>query len=682
MTWWNAAPELLLGVAWMLLPGIAFAGALRLRGLVVAFVAPPVSVGMLAGWGVILDLIGVRWTRASVLAAVVVTVVAAYGLRRLVEVRAARTAARHGRGVISHPQDRLPTTLTAVGAMVGTAFAVAPVAGAMGRPDLPAQFWDVVFHLNATRYVLDSGSASSLYLGAVNDQVSQGFAFYPAGWHSMASMITVDSVVISSNVMVLATVMAFVLGVAALARAVLPGNRYLGLFASLAAAASMSFPASFTVGGGIWPSLLSVALVPAAVAAGVMVLRRQQPQRAAWVLVTIAALGGVATAQPSGALTFATVLTPFVLARAGGVVMDRVRSVGLAGLARWLPGAAAVAGAVGWCGLWLVVWRVFAGTVHDDTWRGTQGFWTGVLDGVRDSPGLQEGASGLIHSGMVVLLVSGVVVALATRGARWLVPALAGLLLLVGISEASNSLLWVAMPWFAGPNRLLGGVPVVSTLLTGLTLSGLVTGAVWVLRRNRRTAARADAGRDAAQMPRPEHCRLAGVAIATVVAVAFVGVTDGLRAGERTTRNAAPYTGMLALPDGNIADADELAMIERLRGRLEPGVSMIGDPFRGFGLAYAISDVPVVFAHLGGRWSPEARFLARNLYRIHEDPEVCAALDRLNVGYLYTDEVVYLPWHGGRAQFDGIPVDPPQPGFELIEQGGRARVWRITACGA
>ncbi len=686
MSWWSAAPELVLATLWLMIPGLALAWSVGVRGLTGVLVAPAVSVGLLAGWAVVLSLVGIRWTALNVAVAVALTVVAAFAVRRAAELRGRGRTPGHG----ARPPvavggtaraDRTTAWLTAVGAVVGALFSAVPVAVAMGRPDLPAQFWDVVFHLNATRYVLESGDASSLTVGAVNDQVATGHVFYPAGWHAVASLSTTESVVVSSNALVLVVVgLVFSLGLAAFARAVLPDSRYLGLFAPLAGAAVLSFPAGLTAGGGIWPSVLSTALVPAAVSCGVVVLRRSQPGRLAWTVLLLGALGGVATAQPSGLLTFAAVLSPLVLARCVAVVREAVCD--RSGAARALTAVGATAGAVAWTGFWWLVWRMFAAQVADDKWRGTAGFWQGVRAGILDSPSLQVDGSMPVRAVMLALLAVGVLVALATRGTRWLVPALAALLALAGLSEADNSLLWVVMPWFSGPNRLLGGVPVVSALVTGLALAAIAQGLVRLARPLVRGTGVSDGGADGkrGRSWRPSSPSVVATAAAVVVALGFVAASDGLRAREHTILNEPPYKGMLALEDGNLADADELAMIERLRGQLEPGALMIGDPFRGSGLAYAISGVPVVFPHLGGRWSPDARFLALHLMDIHQDPEVCAAIGRLGVGYLYTDAIVYLPWHGDRVAFDGIPVDPPQPGFELIDRGGHAAVWRITAC--
>ena len=58
----------------------------------------------------------------------------------------------------------------------------------VGSPEHPSQVFDNVFHLNAIRFILDTGNASSLSLASIQG-VSGLDAVYPAAWHSFAALL-------------------------------------------------------------------------------------------------------------------------------------------------------------------------------------------------------------------------------------------------------------------------------------------------------------------------------------------------------------------------------------------------------------------------------------------------------------------------------------------------------------
>ncbi|WP_179950949.1 DUF6541 family protein [Xylanimonas oleitrophica] len=653
MSWGSAADELVLAALWAVGPGALLALAVGLRREWVLFAAPLLSVALLAAWPVLLGAAGVPWGRGVAVAVTVLTAAASAGVRVAAARRSsARAAGRHARAAAARRDPRRdvlrPVVMAAAlaGAAVWTAV---PFMQGMGRPDRMPQTWDAVFHLNAARWVLDHGDASSLALGGMTSPVT-GSGFYPAAWHTLVALSTTSSVVVSTNAVVIVVAgLVWPLGVAALARATLPRWSWFPPVAAVVSVGFTAFPTGLVTWGTVWPNALAYALVPGTVA---VTMRALAPGRgrAAAALTAVAGTGAIALSQPSALLVYASIATFPVLTAFGRTLVRGTP----------LQRAAALGGMVVWSGGWLVVWRTFASAIRTTAWHGSAGFTTGALSALGDryAPTPPE-------TGVVALVVVGVLVSFAVRGARWVPLALAGLLALVGVAQQESAWSWWVHPFFADPARLSGAVPLVSALLVALAVCGCAVGLGRLV---------GGAGR------RPR-----GAVLGAVTALALLGavvVTGGLQQADRSGVLRAYYVDAAApeLPD-SLVSPGEMEMLERLGEELGPGQVLLGSPFSGAALAYAVADVDVVFPHMRGAWSPAARFLGQHFGSIGEDPRVCDAVRELGVGYYYADTDVYFPTHRDHALYEGLTPDVPSDGFELVDSGDTAAVYRITACG-
>lgn len=645
MSWFAAADEIALAVAWTFLPGLLVGRALGLRGSWPLFGAAPISLGVLALWPIVLAPLGIPWNRLSALVCVLVTAALA-AVVGLVVRRRSRVAdeerARFGPG--------LWWTVAGVAAasMVG---ALAVLRG-IGEPDLPAQTWDTVFHLNAVRLAIDTGNASSLYLGIVANPAG-GATIYPAAWHSVVALTTTSSIVVASNaVSLVIAALVWPLALAAAARALFPTWPWLGLTVPLAGSAFSAFPASLLAIGVLWPNALGYALVWPTVALTFLCARRVcdaahshghwAPYAVAVVLCGI----GVALSQPNAALVYAIIVTPMLVPE-----LVRIRRA-LPGRRRVLPAVFAV--------LWLLFWAAaFAASAwHIPVWeRGvTDSFLRGVAWAVGD------GALGTGDWSIVLALLTLVGAAAAAVKRRWgFLVALVLLLVLAGLSVSQT---WpeVLRPWYGEQLRLLAAAAVAVAVAAGV---GMAVPAALI-----------------ARWVRDDRWRRV-VASATVLAVAAAtfAATGALRQRGREAPLRWYHQEALTNTD-YFFSRDELALVERLDEVLPDGSLVLGDPFSGSSLLWAISDVPVVFPHMRGGWTADARFLARHFRDIGTDPEVCAAVNRLGVTHLYVDRYVFWPDNIAHDLYTGIPRYAPTPtGFTLVDSGGTARVYRIDECG-
>lgn len=671
MSWWSAADEALLVAFWLFVPGTALAWAMRVRGLTAVLVAPAVSVGGLAVWAVLLGALGAPFTQPTMLLAIVATAGATVGIRRLAA-RMAMTGGAHRAASRTSPPARLAAMYAGAGVVVGGLLGAIPVMRGMVRPDLVPQAADTVFHLNAVRLILHTANASTLAVGQLTTPGHE--SFYPSAWHGVVALSTTGSVVVSSNLMVVAIAgLVFPAALAALARASSPGRLGVALLAPVVGAGFLAFPAQLFSWGALWPNALALALVPAAVAGTVKVLRSRTPgEKAAWTVLTLAGLAGVALSQPNAMLTYGIVATPLVLSQALRASMRRGR-VDARPLRRLAGLLWPVLAAVVWCVVWLRVLELMNGQLRTLTRTWYSGFWHGIWIALTDSgarmpdtaPALAE--MQIFHGSAFVGVVAaaGTVCVLFRRESRWLVGSLAGLLLFAGFAD-SVGLHHLTDAWFSDLFRLRATVPLASALVIAHGLDAVARAVTGAARRARPRAAATPA--------------LAG-AVVIVVALAAVAVTGGMRAGVREEIVRHRYVELAVEGRGARTTPPEQAMIAQLRDEVTPGGVVLGNPDNGSALVSAIADVSVVFPTANGRWSADALYVGAHFDQIHSDPEVCAALDRLGVRYFYADPDVTPPPGGVPGPFAGLGGTAPQPGFDLVAEGGTARVYRITACG-
>ena len=83
-SWFEAVPAFALALLILALPGVAVLMALRIRGLMALFLAPAVSVSVLAVSAVVAPLIHLPWGIPVVLLGTAVATVAAWVARRLI----------------------------------------------------------------------------------------------------------------------------------------------------------------------------------------------------------------------------------------------------------------------------------------------------------------------------------------------------------------------------------------------------------------------------------------------------------------------------------------------------------------------------------------------------------------------------------------------------------------------
>ncbi|WP_432486782.1 DUF6541 family protein [Kineococcus sp. SYSU DK018] len=650
--WLAALPVLALAVAVVLAPGLAVGWALRLRGVLLVTAAPALTVAVLGACSLATPLAGVRWGLGPLAAGTLLAAGAAALAGRLAPRLLRR---RLPAPVPAPPQARAVAALLA-GTAVATALAVATAVRGLGRPDVVSQAFDTIFHLNAVRRVLDTGSASPFDVAGLTSPQSGGF--YPSAWHGLAALVAgPTSPVLASNALVAVVPgVVWALSAGLLVRAVLGPRPLPLLLAPVLAQGFVAFP-WYVDRGGLWPFVLGTALVPAvlgglALAAG----GRGEPgppvpgERPRALVVAAAAAAGCALAHP-GAFFVVLLLTavlavvsvlPALLLPWGGA-----RQHGVVLLVAALTVLVA-AGAV------VVAWPSLRGMATAD-WPATRSVARAVAEALRGAPA-SSGAGWLV--GALVLL--GAVRACTRVRWRWLAVGHVVVAALDVLAASVDSPLSSALtaPWYNDRGRLAASLPVTGTALA-------VLGTCW-------------AGAAAARAARtPARARRAAGVVAVLVALgaAVPQVRGNAAQLAKSNVDAAEH------PRNSLVTLAEQRFLEQLDRYVPEGDVVAGTPWDGSGFAYALSGVEVLYPHLRGDYPDDWVFLADHLQDAGVDPAVCPVLERHRVRWVLDDGPLWRPPRLEPAGYTAFRAFQGRPGFEPVASGGGAVLYRITACG-
>lgn len=721
----------------LLVPGLLVGRAAGLKGLLWTAAAPALSVGVVALSAVAAAAAGQRWGLLPVAVGTAVAVVVALpvgvlsgslaGARRRAERRRAHRAGRSQPGplgLLGIGQRDLAVGLAAAGGLVaGGVLAGRRLLSALWAPTAVSQSFDAVFHLNAVRWVLDTGDGSSLHLGRLTSP-GASTAFYPAGWHdvvSLAAGATGAGVDVASNATaVVVALVVWPLAVVGLVRVVV-GRRPLAVAAAGASTAAFtSMPVSPLEWGVLYPTLLTTSLLPGSLALLVVAADRVRPVRlrTGAVLVAAGTMPGLALAQPSGGFALAALALPLgvslLLATTRGWWRAGARLPAVA-----LPVAAAVLGYAVWRTVTTMSWVVSAAVTP---WKPEVGPWAAVKQAVLFE---QLSRTELVRPALWVaaaLVLAGLLVVAGRRRLRWA----AGSHLLV---SALFVLAWgVGAPWtrvYTGfwfndayrisPLAVVSGVVLASAAVALLppavrrawrqlrrTAAGLplrneqavlaarTTAPTAVPATGRRSALRAtvpetplpplaeprpvrDRGRRravpvvrAASSRRWALVSTGGAALAVVVVLAGArgpGCTATYRALYENSVSAAPATlDAQGHPLSDLLDRDERTLLDRVDAEVPVGVEVAGNPWNGSAFVYALADRATPFPHLVSKFEadPDRVVVAARLSAAATDPTVCPAVRALHLGYVLDFGTAYL-WGGDDAR---AGRDKRYPGLE------------------
>lgn len=656
MTWLGFLPVVLVAVLLMYLPGAAIAACLKFRLGPVLGTAPLHSTAAAGLAGVIAGIFGVPWNVVPYFAMCVVLA----GLSLLLTRNIAWPAAKFSwRGWLPYL-----AVIIALGCITWR------LTQLIGSPGNPAQVFDNVFHLNAVRFILDTGNASSLTLASLQG-VSGLDAVYPAAWHSMAALIVqstgVDIPTSQNALNLVISAVIWPVSCLFLVAATISRRPAALILASIVATAQVAFPYLMIVWGPLFPYALAVSMLPAAITAVLAIgglTQSQSGPRIAWAASLILATAGLAFAHTSSINTLLAITSPVLLF----LWWQRAKRLSPWRHPCFRQGLFALVTVLA-LGMMAVSWLKLRPALYDN-WGPTVKPGAALGEVLTASP-MQLAIPAVVVS---VLSVSGLYVVFQNRKHLWLAASYSVVAALYIVAAAAPTGVIrdvVVGTWYQDTYRLAALLPLFATPLAvvgGLHLWDLwrkSQAATWIISGlERRFAALQGRG--------PSLVAASAVVVVTLLAT-FVGPTSHYISGASTVYTFDAQSGMLT--------PDERALLERVPDHVPPGSVIADNPWNGSSLAYAYADRRVLTAHLFAGKDPDRSVIDERLKFEPSDPEVCDALRRTDVEYVLDFGSNYMIDLDGAKDFPGVTDIGDTAGFELLDsEGSSAKLYRITSC--
>jgi hypothetical protein len=636
LDWAAQASVLLTTLLIVFVPGVLALTGLGLRGLALVASAPLFSTLVVAACAVVAGWIGVAWTPLTCVVAVVVVSAIAWGLGRILGRRPYEPSTNRSRAIL-------------VGALVIAAVMTAwRLAAYVGAPDAISQTNDAVFHMNAVRFIIETGDASSLHVSSVIG----GTGFYPAAWHAIVSLVVLcsgASIPVAANTVTLVIgAVIWPLGIAWLAR-LMSHSGAVAAYAAVLAGVMQNFPLLMFQWGVLFPNALSTALIPAAIGL-VLVLptwnreasRVQKVIRT--VLVVLVAAGALAVSQPAALLPWGAICAVWLTFRLLTAASARPS---------WLRWASVL---VVWVGL-AAVWVVLSRSTSGSHWPFFRDRLEALLDivvnsHVRFAPQI----------GISVLMLIGIVVVVRRGDLRWIAVSWAGisavywLVAAVGNKTVRDVVLGA---WYADPYRIAAVVPVLVVPLAAIGVDALIRAL-------------------SARMPGRTRAVVVS-AVGTLAILAMILVLVRPTPLPSIVSQNYDYESRYASSEDTFLSDDERSLLEELEDLVEPGARVIGNPSTGSGFGYFFSGVDVYPRTWAPPSGPGWQVLAQGLRDAADDPAVCSALEEFGAPKYVLDFGLGSA-RPGRWEMPGMTEFEGQTGFQRIAEEGDASLWRITAC--
>ncbi|THJ65957.1 hypothetical protein E8P82_09935 [Arthrobacter echini] len=529
-----------------------------------------------------------------------------------------------------------------------------------GSPSNLAQRYDNVYHLNAVRWVLEQGDASTLTLGRILNPTAD-IAVYPAAWHGFAALIvdvTNQPIPVAVNALnIVIASLVWPVGVMLLARIVFGAQAVLIALTGVFSAGFTAFPIGLIDFGPLYPNLLSYAVLPAALALAILMLKvrpRDDNTYGVILLAFLTAIIALMFAQPNGFTALLALSLPVAIfswfrwVRAG---LSRRGGRGI--LLPLLIAALFVTG-------FIVTWRALL--IGYDTWQPFTRYASAIGQAITSAPH-ERGVPVVI----AVCTAVGLIRLIRDGGYGWLLGLYGVVVALYAVSAAEprGALRYVVVgSWYQDPQRLASLLPLPTVLIAAFGASGIL---LWLW----------------ARLLSVSSAPSRGLKVAAGTVVALVAVLGGLGSQRGPIDEMVAESRQNHTWEGNptILSLDELALLERLDDEVPEDAVIAVNPWNGGALAYAISGRAVTQYHMSSRpLPPDLSVLAQNLDDARYRSEACAIAREERVEYVLDFGDFYLldlPEAENYPAFDDI--DDPSA-LELVDEEGDARLYRVASC--
>ncbi len=663
VSWWSTVPLLAAAVAIFFVPGGVIAWASRVRGFALVALAPALTVTAASMAAITLPYLGLQWSVFAVLGFSLV--LAAVGLLL------SHGTARRWPGPGQRQYRRSVPVGEAIAVGLGALLVGGRLVYAFGTPGAISQTFDNVFHLNAIRYIMDTGSASSLTVTTLT-----GGGFYPAAWHDMVSLlidVTGTQIPVAVNVVNMCIgALVWPVGCIYLVQQIVGRRALPSIIAGVLSAAFGSFPLLMLDFGVLYPNVLAISLLPIALGASLQAVGVARERTASpvvnWLLL-LAVLPGITLAHPSSTMALFALLVPVLLA----VWWQKVRRCLPRWRAEWMRLTVYVFAIIIGAAVLRVAWESIRPPEEASIWPPVEPTANAIAEVIASAP-LGRPVSWVV----MVLSVAGILTLLIRRQHLWLVGMygmLGALFVIVASLPVGPLRTFYTGVWYNDPPRLAALLPV-ATL--PLAVIGALTILEWANRLGASPLLRIF--HKSSLSPRMSLdgrlvARWGTVGVLALVMIALIVGTQQANVRVAALNASGSYQLSAASP---LLSVDELKLLERLDKDVPAGEVMAGIPSNGSALAYALADRRTIQIGIMGAAPAGTGVIYSRLNEARTDPQVCPTVRELGIHYVL--DFGHQEVHGQDHGFLGLDDLGTRGVATLIDHEGQAKLYRLTTC--
>ncbi|WP_287902296.1 DUF6541 family protein [Arthrobacter sp.] len=665
ISWIPALPATLAALAVFLLPGALVSRLLGARGLTWASVSGPVSVSLIGIAAILGGFLRIPWNVWTLIGTTVIVGALAVLVRRgLIRVGWMSGPDAEHAGSWRSPSNVKGFLVGFFAVVLSGAFIVRRIMQIIGVPENFSQRYDNVFHMNAIRFILDTGKGSSLTLASMDPSNTTGF--YPGAWHDTVALVAqlssadIPLAINGTTIALLAVV--WPLACFLLVRTVVPSTSGAALTTAVLCGAFGLLPFHLLDWGTLYPNLLSLLLLPVGIALLLGVTKApfgHWTQRVAPLLLFLAVLPGMALAHPSAILTLlllAAVL--FVVAwwreiRRYFSTRDRRRAL-------WVSLAFAL-----YLAAFTVAWMKLRPSKFGAHWPPV------TSSGRALGESLTFSTNGFAEAWILtILVVAGGVMLLRQHRATYLVAWFAMSCFLYisasGLPDSAWRDFWSQI-WYHDAHRLAA-----LTVVFALPLGAVTLWELWKL-----------LAQQIGRLGKVIDARVltAGTAVLAILLTSVAGLALQSSRFNPNLNGVVLRSKWAFDPNfpGNLLSPDEEKLLERLDSKVPEGSVLIGHPASGAALAYAYTGRAVILPALGSSPSADDIQLTSKLTGLDTDPAVCSSVKRLNAYYIL-DFGTELSPNTVKYTFPTPEEIAKLHKVQLLDQQGKAKLYKITGC--
>lgn len=682
MSWWETLPTLGIAIVVFFAPGMALLWTAGVRGPSLAVLAVPVTTTVVATAGIVFGFARIPFNPLSIAALTVLLLALVTAVRVVLRRRGARHSALElpdpDRGV--YPRTAVNKAIVVLAVLVPAVIIAARYMSGFGSPESFSETFDNVYHLNAVRYIADTQSANTLTLGNLTD-TSKGL--YPAGMHALLALVLMSggqAITVAVNWgSILYAAVVWPLGSLFLVTRIV-GSRPLTLLgAGVLTAGFSSFPYLMVAFGILYPNHAALTMLPAVLALTIEAtgIRSGQLRLNGNAIVLLAAtVPGLALTHPSAFVALLLFASPAVVGVYLRAAARRYRGeINGRTFLFWTLSVAVYA--IGSLGVWIVVRPPQSAASWTPFQTNAQ-----ALGEILGSAPMGTTVAWIIF----LLTIAGLYVIARRIRKHWWSLAMFGiaavLYLIVSAWPVGSFRFFMTGVWYSDSNRFAAMLPLVTLPVAALGLD-------WIIARlgpfiaHWSTAKHEEEARKSPLEPlRGLAARVQGpTASAAAAAVVVLAVGIAGQGGTLSNVQQRLSTTFETRTDSSLVTIDELALMKQLADVVPASDMIVGNPRTGASMAYAFSGRHVIAPHILGARSDSERLLMDHWSEAAYNPSVCPVIKEKRAYWALDFADQEMTPRGEPLEGTRDLADDSAPGVELVKEVGKARLFKMTACG-